>query len=1427
MAAVSPGTAPPVVAWHTLTPYEALSRLDSSAEGLTQDVAAERLACGGPNRLAPASPVSASQILRAQLRSIVVWLLIAATAISLAIGDLAEATAIGAVLVLNTALGFTIDLRARRAMHALLGLDVSRCAVVRDGVTAIVDAQMLVPGDVIEVGRGQSVPADARVLTTHDLRVSEAALTGESMPVSKHATVVLDPGVPLADRVTMIYKGTTVIAGTGRAVVAATGDRTELGRISTLVAAIPEAPTPLERRLDELGRRLVWLVLAMTAAASGLNLLHGQPLPLVLEMGIALAVAAVPEALPAVATIALAIGLRRMAARRALVRRLAAVEALGSVTVVCSDKTRTLTSGDMTLVTVWTPDAVFEPGRRTGEPPAAACAEAMRVAVRASRPPAADLDDAGAVDDPVDRALVRGAEAAGLGLADATGAAPIGIVPFSSERKLAATFGREAGAVVASVKGAPGRIVDLCRHVRRNGRLESLDEAGRAELVAVNERLAAGGLRVLGVAGGPVDQPDESHLGGLTFIGFVGLMDPPADGVRETIVRLRAAGMRTVMLTGDQRNTAAAVGRELGIVGAVSEVIDGRELAGLSPAELRERISAAGAFSRIAPEDKLRVVQSLQEQGDVVAMLGDGVNDAAALKQADVGVAMGRRGTDVAKEAAAIVLQDDRFETIAAAVEEGRVVYDNIRKFVFYLFSCNLAEVLVLTVAGLAALPLPLLPLQILWLNLVTDTFPALALALEPADHDVMKRPPRDPREALLSASFVGSIVFYAVLITVVALAAFLWALGRAPGHATTVCFMTLGLTQIFHLGNARSPHHVLHPSRALANPYALLAVAVAVGLQWLSVAVPGIASTIGLTPLDGTEWLVVVGLAALPALVGQAVKRWPRSTRDALLVLAVTLSLPPSAWAGPTCQIPTGQIPAGQIPAGLTASERAELDALYAAGPGLALWSDASGRLTTDAREAIGVLAAAPDDGLDPADYGLDTLRELAAAVAAAPAPDAERLAAFDVRLSAGMLRYFRHVHRGRVDPRSLGISLDAEPERHAFVGLLQAALAAHDVPAVAATLAPSLPQYQALRRQLARYRAIGDLPDTAWPSVPQAIRPSDRLETANALRQRLAAFGDLPADAPPAADAGVYDDTLVAGVCRFQARHGLASDGVLGRATRAALAVPVRARIRQIELSLERLRWLPDAGDERIVALNIPMFRLGAWDGADASRPALRMRVIVGRALLTETPVFTALMRTVIFRPYWNVPRSILLKEMLPELERDPTRRLPADYEIVDGQSDEADAVPATAAALAGLRAGTLRLRQRPGPGNALGLVKFVFPNASDVYLHGTPAVGLFQQQRRDFSHGCVRVEDPTALAEWVLRDETGWDRARIEAAMAGAVSSRVELAAPIRVVLFYTTAAVVSADGEVYFADDIYRHDARLNEALARRPRPARDR
>ena len=870
--------------WHALSVAATLAAAETGRSGLSDSEAASRLERYGPNRLSPPRPVSALAILRDQLTGVVVLLLLAAAVISLILGDRLEAAAIAAVLAINTLIGFFTEWRARRAMEALLDLDVPRATVVRGGELRVIDAQLLVPGDVIDVNAGHRVPADARLVSTIDLRVTEAALTGESLPISKRADVELEDNAPLAERLNLLFKGTTVVAGTGRAVVIATGAQTEVGRIGTLVGLVQEERTPLERRLDSLGRRLVWLALGVAALVAILGAVQGAPLGLVVETGIALAVAAVPEALPAVATIALAVGMRRMARRHALVRRLPAVETLGSTTVVCTDKTRTLTSGEMTVVRVWAAGREFD---LLGEPASADedLARVLRTAVLASRQQASAVgtsaDDpragnsaAGPHVDPVDAAVQQAAARIGLGRTDPADAGRLaGFVPFSSDRKFMASFHEMEGRLVASAKGAPRRILDLSARVWASDGERPLDEQQRASLVAVNDDLAVRGLRVLAVGSGEVGEASEAGLGELTFLGFLGLADPPAAGVKETIARLRTAGLRTLMLTGDQRLTAEAVGRELGVLGPGDRTMDGRELDELTGAARDQAIGRTHAFSRVTPEHKLAIVQSLQSRGEIVAMLGDGINDAAALKKANVGVAMGIRGTDVAKEAAAIVLQDDRFETVAAAVEEGRVIFDNIRKFVFYLFSCNVAEVFVLLVAGLAALPLPLAPLQLLWLNMVTDTFPALALAMEPGDPDVMRRPPQDPEEAILSRSFLASVLAFGVLITLSTLTAFVWSLGRAPDHAPTIAFMTLAFAQIAHLGNARSRGPVLRLERALANPYALAGAGLALLLQLAAATVEPLARILRVAPLDAVEWMVVVGLALLPALGGQMLK--------------------------------------------------------------------------------------------------------------------------------------------------------------------------------------------------------------------------------------------------------------------------------------------------------------------------------------------------------------------------------------------------------------------------------------------------------------------------------------------------------------------------------------------------------------------------
>ncbi len=886
--------------WHALDVADVLARLGTRPEGLTAAEARERLARHGPNALPPPRPFPWWRILADQLASTVVLLLVFAAGLSLVAGDPIDAAAIAAVLILNVAIGVGTELPARRAIEALHALEAPRAIVLRDAHPIEIPARELVPGDVVVLEAGSAVPADARLLAATELRAVEATLTGESAPVAKRATATVAADAPLAERPTAVYTGTVIAAGQARAAVVATGVATELGRIGQLVGAITPARTPLERRLDRLGRWLAVVALAVAAMIGGLSALQGAPWSEVMQLAIALAVAAVPEGLPAVATITLALGVRRMARRRALVRRLPVVETLGSATVVCTDKTGTLTTGEMTATRLWVPAAAHADVRVTGAgyaPVGELLAGHARIDPRADRAltdmlAAAALathaglteepTDAGprwmATGDPTDVAMLALAGKAGLARDDLLRDWPeAGLLPFASERALMASFHQARdGTLVARVKGGPAAVLARCRAARGRDGERPLDGARREDIDARNLAFAAEGLRVLAVAEGTVSGTDDAALAGLTFLGLVGLSDPPAPGVEDTIRRFRDAGLRTVLVTGDQHRTAVALGRRIGLLDRDAAAAEGRDLDRLPDEALPALAARVTVVSRVSPEAKLRLVRAIQDSGDIVAMLGDGVNDAAALRQANIGVAMGRRGTDVAKQAAAVVLQDDRFETVGAAIEEGRVIADNIRKFVFYLFSCNLAEILVFFGAALAGWAVPLLPLQILWLNLVTDTFPALALALEPGEPDVMRRPPENPRAPILSRAGAQAVFGYAILLAGVTLAAVGWGLASgdgATGRATTLAFLTLGVAQVFHLGNARSTAPVATRDRALANRHAVWAAILAIGLQALAVGYPPLAALLGTVRLDVRDWVVVLGLGAMPAVVGQLLK--------------------------------------------------------------------------------------------------------------------------------------------------------------------------------------------------------------------------------------------------------------------------------------------------------------------------------------------------------------------------------------------------------------------------------------------------------------------------------------------------------------------------------------------------------------------------
>lgn len=902
-APTSSGAAEAGPVWHTLSVDEVIGQLGTDGNrGLGQDEAARRLKEHGPNSLAEVKGRSALAIVLDQFKSLIVGLLVVATVVAFFLGEVIEGMAILVVIVLNAVIGFLTEWKARQALTALRAQSVPTAHVIRDGDEVQVPAAELVPGDLVVLAAGSRVPADGRVVESVRLQVEEASLTGESQPVSKGTEPVPERDAPLGDRVSMAFLGTAVTDGRGSLVVTATGARTEVGRIGTLVEEAGDQDTPLERKLAQLGHALVGGVLVLCAVIVLAGWLRGNEFLHMLEVGISLAIAAVPEGLPAVATMTLALGMQRMARMRALVRRLSAVETLGSTTVICTDKTGTLTRNEMTVRVIQLGDRQIEvtgTGYETvgefrdgGKPVTtrsdAGLALALRVGALCSD---ASLDRSngavGVLGDPTEGALLVAAEKAGLDEEELNRQFPrVGEIPFSSESKRMITVHRTPeGTTVAFVKGAPNVLIDASTTEQVNDGTRPLTSEGRQQHEARSAELAGRALRVLALAFKEVPEAfrEEDLADDLVFVGLVGMIDPLRKEATAAIETCRGAGIRAIMITGDQQATASEIARQLGLDhgpdGQPRRVVHGRELAGLDADGWKRVSGEAGVFARVSPEHKLRIVEALQARGDVVAMTGDGVNDAPALKKADIGVAMGMKGTEVAKEAADMVVTDDNFATLVVAVEQGRVIYANILRFVHYLFSCNLAEILVVFVAILAGWPLPLAALQVLWLNMITDVFPAMALALEPSSPGVMRRPPRSPQEPLVNLRFVGLIAWQGGLLAAVTLLAFWlgmhWYGDTGPGlrHATTLAFMTLALAQVFHAFNARSPRRSAFDSRLFTNGWLWAAVGLCVVLQLVAVYWPFLQRVLRTNPLNETDWAVVWACSLAPILVVELVK--------------------------------------------------------------------------------------------------------------------------------------------------------------------------------------------------------------------------------------------------------------------------------------------------------------------------------------------------------------------------------------------------------------------------------------------------------------------------------------------------------------------------------------------------------------------------
>jgi len=893
----------PAEAWHALSQAEVAGRLQTdAARGLTDAEATRRLAQYGPNTLAHAPGRTVLAMLVDQFKSLIVALLIAATVLAFAMDETIEAVAILVVIVLNAAIGFMTEWKAERTLSALQKQSVPVAHVIRDGSERQIPAAELVPGDLVVLAAGARVPADGRIIESARLQIEEAALTGESHAVTKATDPIPDKNAALGDRLNMAFMGTTITDGRGRLLVAATGARTEMGKIGTLIDEAATRDTPLEQKLSRLGRLLVAIVLGLCAVIVLAGWLRGNGFLHMLEVGISLAIAAVPEGLPAVATMTLALGMARMVRMGALVRRLPAVETLGSTTVICTDKTGTLTKNEMTVSVVmvdgrrvdvtgagYAQTGTFQVGGKSVEPRSdAPLALALRIGALCNDAKVERADGRETVlGDPTEAALIVAAEKAGMSRAVLEPEFPrLAEVPFDSTSKRMITVHRSPpGATVAYVKGSPDALFAASVSQVGAAGVTPLTPDDRQRWEEENAQLAGAALRVLGLA--YRDLPEgygEGDLGrDLVFVGLVGMIDPLRDEAKAAIATCREAGIRSVMITGDQQATAAEIARQLGIdfdpQGKPLRTVHGRELTDLDAAGWQRVVAGAAVFARVSPEHKLKIVEAFQAQGHIVAMTGDGVNDAPALKQADIGVAMGIKGTEVAKETADMVLTDDDFATIVRAVEQGRIIYANILRFIHYLFSCNFAEILTVFAAIMIGWPLPLGALQILWLNMITDIFPALALALEPSAPDMMKRPPRDPKESLLPPRFLGLIGWQGLLLAGVALLAYFlgmqWygAEGEGLRHAVTMAFMTLALAQVFHAFNVRSQRRSVFTARLFTNSWLWGAVLLCLLLQLAAVYVPFLQTVLHTVPLSVADWGVIAGCSLLPVAVVELVK--------------------------------------------------------------------------------------------------------------------------------------------------------------------------------------------------------------------------------------------------------------------------------------------------------------------------------------------------------------------------------------------------------------------------------------------------------------------------------------------------------------------------------------------------------------------------
>lgn len=887
--------------WPDLNAEAVATALESDCNrGLTSAQVGQRQNQYGFNELKEKKSATVWGMFLSQFKEFLVLLLLAAAAVSMAIRETTDAIVIMAVVLLNALLGVIQEYKAEKSLAALRTLSAPSAKTVRDGTIFEIPARELVPGDLILLEAGDYIPADARLVETAGLGVDESALTGESVSVEKEADFIPAGTLPLADQKNMVHMGTIATGGRGRALVTATGMNTEIGHIAGMIQAAPMQKTPLQKNMDRFGRRLGLLTIILCILIFLLGVLRKHDILPMFLTSVSLAVAAIPEGLPAIITIVLALGVQRMAGRQAIIRKLPAVETLGAATVICSDKTGTLTQNEMTVRKIdyggktikisgegYASEGEFTLDGRTVDPRQDFRLRLL-LTIALLNNDASLVEEEGrirVVGDPTEGALIVAAMKGGLDRGEVLAAMPRLLeFPFDSMRMLMSTvhsgeldlpWGEfKNNRIWLLTKGAPDLILERCNYRLTPAGLAKMDGSKKTELLAINRRMAGEALRVLGFAFRPLpgyaDLQAEEAEQELIFAGFMGMIDPPRPEAKEAIKSCHEAGINVKMITGDHAGTALAIAMELGIASGKDEIIDGLEMERISDEDLADRIGELQVFARVAPEHKVRIVRALRAKGEITAMTGDGVNDAPALKQADIGTAMGRSGTAVAREAAEMILADDNFATIMHAVEEGRVIYDNIKKAIYFLLSCNAGEIFTIFTAILLGWPLPLLPIQILWVNLITDTLPALALGVDPRESDTMHRPPRNPKKGLFDPQSIRTLVVFGLLISVITLTAFRIGGADSVEKGQTMAFATLALCQLVHVFNFRSLQHSVVGKVFFANRQLLGAVFLSALLQLAILLIPPAATIFHVVPLDTEGWFYVAALSVTPLFLGE-----------------------------------------------------------------------------------------------------------------------------------------------------------------------------------------------------------------------------------------------------------------------------------------------------------------------------------------------------------------------------------------------------------------------------------------------------------------------------------------------------------------------------------------------------------------------------